>query len=188
MVFWILDKSSCGNTHDKEASKRTTISIDLNKPAPEDSEEELKSKKIESKRKYEKLISSLNADTVRKDKYLKRRRNTDRKWRTRRFDKMTEEEKNIEIERTRERKRATYMKRKERYNGMSSKKYMERNRIMKLEKQGETLSKQDSDFINAIRAFDRKRAKKYRPINPVKKKSRKASSIEKKQDSPDVPQ
>jgi hypothetical protein len=194
LIFCILDKSSCGNTHDstspiKEDSKRATLSIDLNKPAPEDSEEEQKLKKNERKRKYKKYINNVKADPVRKEKFLKRHRIIERKWRTHRFDDMTEEEKSAKVERTRKRKKATYIKRKERFNGMSSQRDMERNRIMKLEKQGETLSKQDFDFLNAIREKDRKRAEKYRLTNPIKKKSRKASSSEKKQqDLPDVAQ
>lgn len=136
--------------------------IDLNEPAEE--EKTINKKQVKRKNAFRKYVIKLNSDPIRKEEYLKLRREREREWNAKRLDRMTEEEKVAHRERTRKRKNATYMKRKERFDGMSSKKEMERRRIQKIIAEGKQISKKDQDYLFSIRELDRERAKRRRVL------------------------
>lgn len=173
--FVVLNQSNGTSTRvtsilEKQGSKRVGLSIDLNKPAPEELDVEHTSKKGSANRKrvVGKYIDKINADPTRKAAHLERRRKRERIWRANRYSDMTEEQKQAHIAKTQKRKNAAYIKRKPRFGGMSSGKHFKRHQIINLQKDGKEIPKEDLAFLQSLRNADRLRAQKLRSSKSTK--------------------
>ncbi|PWN36687.1 uncharacterized protein FA14DRAFT_175995 [Meira miltonrushii] len=171
-------------------TKRAGLSIDLNQPAPEESEEEHTTRKTPANRKrvLRDYYDKRNANSARKEAHLERRRKRERIWRANRFNNKTEAEKQAIITRTQKRKTAAYFKRKQLFDGMSSKKEMKRHRILTLQKEGKEVPQDDLEFLHSLRDFDRIRARKLRSTRSSKKVQDAPKSMDSPWENVQVPQ
>lgn len=175
-VFLIQNYSKCTSTQGTSPTKagekrrQERISIDLNQPALEGTDEEKSSKILETERnenshtmiKYKKYMTKLNNNPPRKQAWLEHRRVREKANKILRFEKMTEDERIAYIERDKKRKHASYEQRKVQYGGMSSKKVMEMKRISTLIKEGKDVSEQDLLYHHQQQNVDREKKKNRR--------------------------